>query len=64
LLKIKKERRRRRNNMSEEEKKLKETALNDDAMDNVTGGKKEFKFSDFFENEKFDKKLVDDGTKK
>lgn len=43
---------------------IKDMALNDDVMESVTGGTEEFTFSDFFEDEDFDKELVDDGTGK
>ena len=50
--------------MSSEEKKPKEKMLNDDVMKSVAGGTEEFTHTDFFEDEEFDKELVDDGTGK
>lgn len=46
------------------EKKPKEKKLNDDVMKSVAGGTEEFTYTDFFEDEEFDKELVDDGTGK
>ena len=37
--------------------------LNDEQMEMVTGGTDEYSFEDFFENESFDKELVDDGNR-
>ena len=37
--------------------------LDDEQMEMVTGGTDEYSFKDFFENESFDKELVDDGNR-
>ncbi|MEE0059250.1 MAG: hypothetical protein UE295_00310 [Acutalibacteraceae bacterium] len=37
--------------------------LDDEQMEIVTGGTDEYSFKDFFENESFDKELVDDGNR-
>ena len=37
--------------------------LDDEQMEIVTGGTDEYSFEDFFENESFDKELVDDGNR-
>lgn len=50
--------------MNTAEKKEKECMLDDESMEQVTGGTEEFSFSDFFEDEGFNKEMVDDGTGK
>lgn len=37
--------------------------LDDEQMEKVIGGIDEYNFEDFFDNEGFDKELVDDGTR-
>ena len=40
-----------------------ESMLDDESMEKVTGGTEEFTFSDFFEDEGFDKEFVYDSIK-
>ena len=41
-----------------------ESMLDDESMEKVTGGTEEFTYSDFFEDDGFEKEFIDDSIKK
>lgn len=46
------------------DKKEKSYVLDDESMEQVTGGTEEFTFDDFFESEGFEKELVEEAKAK